>query len=110
MSYEGRRVAFAAMAAALGELSIEDRQVLAKNFASAFRADIERAKPYVKLPVRQLEVLQLLADGLSAKETANTMGIGARTVQTHVLTMREKLGAVNVSQLIAEAFRRGILT
>jgi DNA-binding CsgD family transcriptional regulator len=38
------------------------------------------------------------------------MGIGPRTVQTYVQALRSKLGAANVGQIVAEAFRRGIIS
>jgi DNA-binding NarL/FixJ family response regulator len=110
MGHEGRRVAFAVMTAALEQLSVEDRRLLAKHFAHAFRVDIESEKAYIKLPARQYEVLTLLADGHPAKRIAGMMGIGPRTVQTYVQALRSKLGAANVGQIVAEAFRRGIIS
>lgn len=46
----------------------------------------------VRLTVREKEVFPLLADGLSIRETARTLGISPKTVETHKYHIMSKLG------------------
>ena len=59
----------------------------------------------VGLTAREREVLRLLVDGLSDKEIASELGIGRRTVSTHVAAVRAKLGAPSRSAAAAIAAR-----
>jgi DNA-binding NarL/FixJ family response regulator len=54
------------------------------------------------LTARELEVLRLLADGMTDREIAASLTISTRTVETHVGSILHKLGARNR----AEAARR----
>jgi len=58
---------------------------------------------------RQLEVLQLIALGLSNKDISRRLGIGERTVKTHVKAILGKLGGRTRTAAMAEAMRRGML-
>ncbi len=58
---------------------------------------------------RELEVLQLLAEGKTAKETGSKLHISVKTVETHRRNIMEKLDFKNVSELIRYAIREGII-
>lgn len=58
---------------------------------------------------REREVLTLIARGLSTKEIASTLDIGARTVETHRANLMRKLGVKSVALLTQVAIREGIL-
>ena len=58
---------------------------------------------------RQLEVLQLIALGLSNKDISRRLGIGERTVKTHVKAILGKFGGRTRTAAMAEAVRRGVL-
>lgn len=62
------------------------------------------------LTVRQAEVLELAACGLSSKQIASHLGISARTVEDHFATLRQRIGARNRSELIAHAVAAGLIT
>ena len=61
------------------------------------------------LTEREREVLVLIARGLSTKDIANTLSIGARTVETHRANLMRKLGVKSVALLTQVAIREGIL-
>lgn len=58
---------------------------------------------------REREVLTLIARGLSTKEIAATLDIGARTVETHRANLMRKLGVKSVALLTQVAIREGIV-
>jgi DNA-binding CsgD family transcriptional regulator len=55
------------------------------------------------LTSREREILHLVAQGYSAKETAYEVGIAPRTVERHIENVRHKLRARNKSHMIAKA-------
>jgi DNA-binding CsgD family transcriptional regulator len=63
-----------------------------------------------QLSRREAEVLPLIVEGLTDKEVAVRLGIGAVTVRTHVASLRRKLGARNGAQPGAKAARLAHLT
>jgi DNA-binding NarL/FixJ family response regulator len=66
----------------------------------------ERGGP---LTPREMEVLELLREGLTYAEIGSHLSIGERTARTHVVNIQEKLGAANNAQAIARAFELGLL-
>jgi len=63
-----------------------------------------------KLTPRQKEVLQLLAEGHSAKEIADTLCISPRTVEFHKYKMMEQLNVKTNAELMGYAIKHGIVT
>lgn len=63
----------------------------------------------VCLTARELEVLELVAGGLSAKEIALRIDIGARTVERHIDNARMKMRARNRTHLVMRAVASGLL-
>lgn len=57
-----------------------------------------------------LQIAELLTQGLSGKQIAQKLYITASGVEYHIDNLRQTFGATNRSQLIAELFRRGIVT
>jgi DNA-binding NarL/FixJ family response regulator len=62
------------------------------------------------LTPRQKEILQLLAEGRSAKEIANALAISPRTVEFHKYQMMEMNGLRSSAELIHFAIKHGIAT
>ena len=61
-----------------------------------------------KLTHRQEEILQLLAEGHSAKEIANMLSISPRTVETHKYNMMQGLNLKTMADLIKFAIKHGL--
>ena len=61
------------------------------------------------LTKRELEVLGLLAEGLSQKEIAGGLVISSKTVAAHIQHILGKLGVHSRAQAVAHAYRRGLL-
>jgi two-component system, NarL family, response regulator YdfI len=66
----------------------------------------ELAEP---LSDRELEVLDLLAEGLSNKLIAHRLSISEHTVKTHVASIFAKLGASSRTEAVSQAIRRGLV-
>ena len=62
----------------------------------------------LSLTSRQREVLQLLAEGHSAKEIAAILNISTKTVEYHKYRMMEDLGIKTAAELIRYAVKQGI--
>jgi DNA-binding NarL/FixJ family response regulator len=62
-----------------------------------------------RLSSRQREVLQLLAEGHSAKEIASILNISTKTVEYHKYRMMEDLGAKTTAELIRYAAKQGVV-
>ena len=58
---------------------------------------------------RQIEVLQLVVEGLGNKEIASRLQISVKTVEFHRGRMMAKFGAHNVADLIRHAVQSGIV-
>lgn len=63
-----------------------------------------------RLTARQVEVLQLVVQGLSYKEIASSLFITERTVKYHMQEILQKLHLQNRSQVIAYAVRTGLVS
>lgn len=83
------------------------------------RAERSRAAPPVQgrqpaptlmeLTPREREVLEMLARGLSYRETAQALGIGSNTVAHHVRSLYPKLAANSRSEAVFNAIRDGVI-
>lgn len=62
-----------------------------------------------RLTPRELEILRLLADGLSGPQIAEKLIVAPSTVKTHLGNLYEKLGVSDRAAAVAEAMRRGLL-
>lgn len=81
--------------------------VTAPEFVSGLHpAAEEMAEP---LSERELEVLDLLAEGLSNKLIAHRLSISEHTVKTHVAAIFAKLGASSRTEAVSQAIRRGLV-
>jgi DNA-binding NarL/FixJ family response regulator len=66
----------------------------------------ERGGP---LTPREMEVLELLREGLTYAEIGQRLGVAQRTARAHVVAVKEKLSAANNAQAVARGFERGLL-
>jgi DNA-binding NarL/FixJ family response regulator len=62
------------------------------------------------LTPREIDVLELLAEGLPNKAIAERLRISDQTVKFHVSSISGKLGAANRTDAVRRAVRRGLIT
>jgi len=63
----------------------------------------------VPLTGREVEVLELIAEGLRNKEVADALGITEETAKVHVKNLFKKLSVSDRTAAVTQALRRGIL-
>jgi DNA-binding NarL/FixJ family response regulator len=79
-------------------------------FQSYREGDSETSDSSHRLTVRQREVLQLIAEGRSAKEIAAILKISTRTAEAHKAHILEVLGLRSTAELVQYAIRSGIIS
>ena len=70
----------------------------------------QRQKAVLKLTPRQREVLQLVAEGRSAREIGTLLKISARTVEYHKYRLMEDLKLRSSAELIRYAIKHDIVS
>jgi len=73
------------------------------------RSGKPQRRPSDLLTDRELEVLKLVARGLSTKEIASQLEISGRTVETHRANLMRKLNLKSVALLTQLAIREGLI-
>ena len=98
---------FASLTAARASEIEADAIVLASD-----TEDSAREEPVFDEPLthREIQVLELLAEGLPNKAIASRLGISDQTVKFHVSSISGKLGAANRTDAVRRAVRRGLIT
>lgn len=62
------------------------------------------------LTPRQREILQLIAEGKSTRDIADTLHLSVKTVETHRAQLMERLDIHDVAGLIRYALKKGLIT
>lgn len=62
-----------------------------------------------RLTVREIEVLSMIAEGLSAPEIAENLKLSTATVKSHLQSLYEKLQVSERAAAVAAAMRQGLL-
>jgi DNA-binding NarL/FixJ family response regulator len=99
-----RRIRAALHAVADGLVAIDDD--IADAVLPHARTAVDLIEP---LTARELEVLHLLASGLTNKEIAARLGISDHTVKFHVNGILGKLGVESRTEAVVQAARLGIV-
>ncbi len=65
--------------------------------------------PFARLSAREREVLQRIAEGLSAKEIAVDLDVSTKTIEAHRTSLMRKLGLRKATELVRYALRHGLI-
>jgi DNA-binding NarL/FixJ family response regulator len=82
---------------------------LVREFASRPTAGRPRAELLTSLTEREVEVLLLVAQGLSNAELADRLVVSHATAKTHVSRILSKLGLRDRAQLVVAAYEAGLV-
>ena len=99
----------AALRAALAGKTYLTPQLAGEVLESMKQGPERAADPVDALTPRQREVLQLLAEGRSAKEIATSLSISTRTVEFHKYQMMETLDLHTNAELVHFAIKHGLV-
>ena len=99
----------AALRAALAGKTYLTPQIAGDVLAAMKLGPEPAGDPVSSLTPRQREILQLLAEGRSAKEIGASLSISARTVEFHKYQMMESLNLHTSAELIHFAIKHGLL-
>lgn len=78
--------------------------------AAGHRAVVRRASPPAGLTEREVEVLVLIARGLTTKEVAVRLGISAKTADHHIQHIYAKIGVTTRGAAALFAVQAGLVT
>ncbi len=81
-------------------LSLSISRKVIEDYVSLKKTRSSREELYSKLPNREREVFQMIAEGRSTKEIAEILFVSVSTVKSHRANIMEKLEIDNLSQLI----------
>lgn len=80
-----------------------------RPLGEAIARKLASREPDCPLTPREVEVLRLLREGLTAVEIADRLAISPRTTRGHIEAIKTRLGAANATQAVAIGFERGLL-
>jgi DNA-binding NarL/FixJ family response regulator len=98
---------FVLKTAPISELLDAIKRAAAGGMAFGFRPG--RASDVARLSDRELEVVRLVVDGRSNDEIAARLGIGAKTVESHLRRLFERFDLASRTELATRALREGWL-
>lgn len=78
-------------------------------YSSNYRQSCEEMEQYQTLSTREIEVLQLIADGLMTRDIAERLFVSDNTIEFHRKRIMRKLGASNMAQLVKQGVARGYI-
>lgn len=93
----------------LGGRRYVDPRVAAPNPTGALPKPARGDGPEARLTPREIEVLTLVADGYTNKETALRLGLSPKTVSTHRQSVMDKLGIHHAGGLTRYAIEHGLI-
>ncbi len=97
---------FVLKTAPMTELLSAIRRAAAGGLAFDVRPD---AAQRIRLSRRESQVIRLVAEGCSNDEVGTALGIGAKTVETHLARLYERFGIGSRTELATRALREGWL-
>lgn len=104
---DAESIARALRSAAAGQSTV-DGELQRRLVEAAARSTPPRVREVEGLTAREIEVLRLIAAGLSNTEIARTLVVSEATVKTHVNHLFAKAGLRDRAQAVAFAYRTGI--
>ena len=73
------------------------------------RPSTERGEGVDSLSAREIQVLQLVAEGQSNKDIGVALGLSALTVKSHLARIARKLGTGDRAEMVATSLRSGVI-
>jgi len=105
----GKEIVKAVRSVYAGRLFLSDRisRALIDGYIQQRRADSKKS-PLERLSPREREVLQLVVEGKSSAEIADSLFLSPKTVETYRSRLMQKLGLKDLPSLVKFAIQHGI--
>jgi DNA-binding NarL/FixJ family response regulator len=87
-------------------LSPEITDIVIRDYV--LKSSAKPSSAYANLTAREREVLQLLAEGKSTKQIANSLTVSIKTIESHRSRIMEKLNIHSIAELTKYALREGL--
>jgi DNA-binding NarL/FixJ family response regulator len=84
-------------------------RLVANQHQTGSRSSLPPGEIVSVLTDRELEILQIIAKGLSNNEAAKVLGLSKATIRTHLEHIYEKLDVTNRVEAVTEGIRQGII-
>lgn len=84
-------------------------KVVVEGYLQKDSRTVEASDEYDRLTGREHEVLQLIAKGHTNQQTADTLFVSVKTIETHRSHIMEKLKLRNRAELVRYAIEKGLL-
>lgn len=72
--------------------------------------EIAPTKDRAKLSKREMDVLLFVKDGLRNPEIAQNLGLSTKTIENHVRSILQKLGAKNRTEAVVIALKNSLIS
>jgi DNA-binding NarL/FixJ family response regulator len=102
------RVEHALRAAAGGDVVLNHDLAQAVGELAQARSRTARSRPFPRLTSRELDILELIAQGLDNQTIARRLVLNPKTVRNHVSNVLSKVGAADRSRAIVLARQAGM--
>jgi two-component system response regulator NreC len=89
-------------------MSNEIADIVLKGYLAS--AAFEKSSAFELLSPREREVLQLLAEGKTSSQIAETLHVSVKTIETHRAQLMAKLEVKSIAELTKYAIREGLTT
>ncbi|MGB3411753.1 MAG: response regulator transcription factor [Microthrixaceae bacterium] len=90
--------------------ALAGEEVLSPHLAASMLEVVDTVDPSLEiLSTRQVEILQMIADGMSTKQVARQLGITQKTVHNHLNSVYRKLDTQSLTHAVLSAVRLGII-
>ena len=89
--------------------ALAGRTYITPRVAGAVLEALRKGESAPRLTTRQAEVLQLVAEGRSAKEIGAILNLSPRTVESHKYAIMDELGVKTTAELVQYAVKNGLV-
>jgi DNA-binding NarL/FixJ family response regulator len=93
------------------QVALEGRTYLSPELEGSIAQALSEPAPVnTVLSTREIEVLQLIAEGKSTRDVAEILSVSTKTIETHRQHIMAKVRLYSVAELTKYAIREGITT
>lgn len=89
--------------------NVQEKMIQAMAGSDEEKGDLEDAKLVENITTRELEILQLIALGLTSQEISTRLFISKNTVETHRKNLLSKLNVKNTAALLKYAYKHNLV-